>query len=371
MQIIKLVLTACLLGCLFTGCAGNDSARMGDDDGGGGGNDGGNGGGNDDGDTPFTNGVSTLAGMAAVGAVDGPRRIAQFSNPVNVAYHDGTVYVADFDNSKLRAIDGTTHDTTTVIAMASFKRPFGLAVAGDGTLYVSTDNDQAGNHTLMSGTIWKVDVTAKAATPVANAIGRPRGLAVLPDGRLAVADYLHQVIELVDPGTGRITTIAGAWDAKGMVDGVGAAARFSSPYSIAVRADGKLLVTDFDNNRIRLVGLDGMTTTLAGTTTPGFADGAMADAKFSHPQGLSIAANGDVYLTDLGNFRVRRIAGDRVETVAGDGTGGYVDNDARLASELYGLEGLTVMPDGSMLYVADGSRGDAVPYNRVRQIKLN
>jgi len=138
-----------------------------------------------------------------------------------------------------------------------------------------------------------------------------------------------------------------------------------------VRADGKLLVTDFGNNLIRLVALDGTTSTLSGTTTAGFADGAMAAAQFSHPQGLSIAANGDVYITDLGNFRVRRIVGDQVETVAGDGKGGYLDNDNRLAAEVFGLEGLSVVPDGSVVYVADGNRGESVPYNRVRQIKLN
>jgi sugar lactone lactonase YvrE len=363
MRTTKLVLPLFLFAIgLFVGCAGNGTPMMGDA---------GSNGGGDDGDTPFTSGVSTLAGMAAVGSVDGVRRVAQFSNPVNVAYRDGAVYVADFDNGKLRAIDATTHVTTTVIAQPSFKRPFGLAFAGDGTLYVSTDNDQAGNHTAMSGTIWKVDVKARTATVVVNAIGRPRGLAVLPDGRLAVADYFHQVIELVEPSTGRVTSIAGAWDAKGMVDGAGPIARFSSPYSVAVRSDGKLVVTDFDNHRIRLVGLDGVTTTLAGTTAPGFVDGAMAVAKFNHPQGMSIAASGDIYVTDLGNFRVRRITGGRVETIAGDGKGGYLDSDDRLASELYGLEGLSVMADGSMLYVADGSRGEAVPYNRVRQIKLN
>jgi sugar lactone lactonase YvrE len=336
-----------------------------------GGNGDGDGGvGSDDGTVPFTTGVSTLAGMATAGYVDGPRRIAQFANPVNVAYYNGVLYVADFDNGKLRAIDATTHVTSTLIAQPGFQRPFGLAFAGDGTLYVATDNDQAGNHTTMSGTIWKVDVTARTAAVVANAIGRPRGLTVLPDGRLAVADYLHQVIELVAADTGKVTLIAGAWDAKGMVDGAGPTARFSSPYGVALGGDGKLIVIDHDNNRIRQVGLDGTTVTLAGTGVAGFADGAMSQAKFSAPQGVSVAANGDVYITDLGNFRVRRITGGKVETVAGNGTAGCVDNDDRLASELYGLEGLAVAPDGSMLYVADGSRGDPVPYNRVRQVKL-
>jgi DNA-binding beta-propeller fold protein YncE len=344
-----------LITVIFVGCASNGSNSMGDDDG----------------DLPFTNGVSTLAGTEEAAYVDGSRRVARFSDPVNVAYRDGMLYVADFDNGKLRAIDTETHVTSTVISQPGFQRPFGLAFASDGTLYVSTDNDQAGNHTLMSGTIWRVDVGAGKATVIANAIGRPRGLAVLPDGRLAAADYLHHVIELIDVGTGQVTPIAGAWDVKGMVDGSGTAVRFSSPYGIGVRSDGKLLVCDFDNSRIRLVGLDGVTSTLSGTSQPGFADGAMAMAMFRQPQGLSVAANGDAYITDLGNFRVRRITGDRVETIAGNGHAGWIDSDDRLASELFGLEGLSVVPDGSMVYVADGNRGDPVPYNRVRQIKLN
>lgn len=346
---------------LITGCATSPGSGNGDD---------GGGGGDDDGPIAFTNGTSTLAGTEQAAFADGSRKNARFSNPVNVAYRDGKVYVADFDNGKLRAIDADTHVTRTVVNQPGFARPFGLAFAPDGTLYVSTDNDQAGHHDLMSGTIWRVDVGTGKAVVVANAIGRPRGLLVLPDGRIAVADYLHHVIELVDPNTGRATTIAGSFDLHGMVDGAGAVARFSAPYALAMRSNGKLLVTDFDNNRLREVGLDGTTITVAGGADAGFVDGTMATARFSHPQGLSMASNGDIYLTDLGNYRVRRISGDKVETVAGDGKGAWLDSDNPLASELYGLEGLSVVPDGSMVYVADGNRGEAVPFNRIRQVKL-
>jgi sugar lactone lactonase YvrE len=355
MQTIKLAI-GLLVTALFTGCAANGGS---DDTAG------------DDGEVPFTNGVSTLAGMSDPGYVDGGRKIAQFNNPVNVLYRDGLLYVADFDNGKLRVIDTDTHVTSTVISQPSFRRPFGMVFAADGTLYVSTDNDQLGNHTPLSGTIWRIDIGKKTATVVANAIGRPRGLAVLQDGRLAVADYLHHVIQAVDVQTGDVTLIAGSWDQSGMVDGDVAVARFSAPYNIIVRGDGKLMVTDFDNNRIRLVGLDGTSTTLSGATEPGFVDGAMTGARFSHPQAMSVAANGDIYVTDLGNFRVRRIVGDRVDTIAGDGKGGFLDSDDRLAAELYGLEGLSVVPDGSMLFVADGNRGDGAKFNRVRQIKLD
>jgi hypothetical protein len=68
---------------------------------------------------------------------------------------------------------------------------------------------------------------------------------------------------------------------------------------------------------------------------------------------------------------VRKLAGGTVETVAGNGTAGYADSDDPLAAQLYGLEGLGVTPDGSTVFVADGGRGEAVPYNRVRSVKLN
>ncbi|HTA21800.1 MAG TPA: hypothetical protein VK989_21045, partial [Polyangia bacterium] len=56
-------------------------------------------------------------------------------------------------------------------------------------------------------------------------------------------------------------------------------------------------------------------------------------------------------------------------TVAGDGTGGYM-NGAGSAAELYGIEGITVTADGKTLFVADGSLGNAVPFNRVRVIAI-
>jgi glucose/arabinose dehydrogenase len=333
----------------------------------------GNGGGGDDNGvdaTPFTNGVSTLAGSSEAAFVDGDRITARFSNPVNVAQApDGRVVVADFDNSKLRIVDSNGNVTTVGITQMGFQRPFGLAFAQDGTLFVSTDNDPNGGHDTMSGTVWRVDINAGTATPIAVRIGRPRSLAVMPDGQLAMADDQHHVVEILNPTTAVVTKIAGTWDAKGMVDAVGTAARFSTPYGVAVMGNG-LVVVDFDNNRIRTVGLDGSVSTFAGSGVAGFADGSLTAAQFSHPQAISAAGNGDLFVTDLGNFRIRKISGNAVSTVAGNGTGGWLDSDDRLSAEFYGLEGLDVTADGSMIFVADGNRGEAVPFNRVRLVKF-
>jgi sugar lactone lactonase YvrE len=231
---------------------------------------------------------------------------------------------------------------------------------------VSTDNDMNGGHTLMSGSIWRVDVHAHTASVIVNAIGRPRGMALLPDGRLALADDLHHVVELLDPATAKLTVLAGTWDQKGMVDAAGAAARFSTPYGLAVRSDGQLVIADFDNNRLRLVSTSGAVSTLSGGGA-GFTDGAMTAAQFSNPQ--AVAVDGDtIYVTDLGNYRIRRIKGGVVDTVAGDGKAGWLDADDPLDGELYGLEGMAAA--GGMLYVSDGNRGEAVPHNYVRTVKV-
>ena len=321
---------------------------------------------------PFTTGVSTLSGSADDGYADGIRGKARFHNPVNVAYGpDGVLYVADFDNDKLRTVDVATGFTSTLINQPTFRRPFGLLFAPNGTLYVSTDNDMVGDHYPNSGAVWRIDFATKKAILVANKLGRPRSMAWLHDGRIAIADYQFHVIELLDPSTGAMSLLAGTWGQKGMVDARGPAARFATPYGLVQRADGKLVVADFENNRIRVVGLDGAVATLGGSATAGFVDGAMTEAQFNHPQGLVMDGSGDLYVTDLGNYRIRRIHGDTIETIAGSGEAGWADNDDPLAAKLHGLEGLSVKPDGSYVYFADGTRGELTPHNYVRMVQLH
>jgi len=321
---------------------------------------------------PFTNGTSTLAGSGDAAFVDGDRDVARFSNPVNVAFGpDGNVYVADFDNNKIRVVtaDGTT---STLIAQMNFARPFGLVFADANTLYCTTDsNGQAQHAPGKTGSVWKIDIAAQQATEIIDSIGLPRGIAFLADGRLALADYENHVIELLDPNTAALTTLAGTFGAPGFADGTGAAARFSVPLGIVQRSDGSLVVADEMNNRLRVVTLTGSVTTMAGTGESGFADGSMTSAMFALPEALAIDKSGTLYVTDLGNYRVRRIKGSTIDTIAGDGTAGYMDSDDNLSAEFFGLEGVSVKPDGSMVYVADGNRGNPVPFNRVRQIELH
>lgn len=321
---------------------------------------------------PFTNGVSTLAGCEAADVVDGNRDVARFADPVNVALGpDGDVYVADFDNNRIRVVtaSGTTR---TLVDQHGFTRPFGMTFAPDGTFYVETDDNDISQRSLTTGTVWRVDRVSGLATVLTRNIGRPRGMLVLPspDGRIVVSDPIHHVVSFVDPVSGAVTPLAGGADQAGWVDANGVAARFSNPYGIALLPDGRIAVADLGNHRIRAVALDGTVTTLAGTGVAGANNGATATATFSLPHDLAIDSLGNIYVADSGNFVVRKIAGGQVSTVVGSGTGGWLDDDNLLTAKLYGLEGIEVSPNGTTLWIADGSRGTTAPFNRVRVVKL-
>jgi len=311
--------------------------------------------------------VATIAGCEQAGATDGPRDDVRFNNPTNVVVVGDAIIVADFDNSRLRRIaaDGTT---TTLVMRADFRRPFGLAAATDGTLYVETDDNDLGVHTIDSGTVWRVDPTTGTAVVVGRDLGRPRGLAVLPDGRIAMSDHMHHVLRILDPTTGLATPLAGLADAAGYVNASGADARFAQPYDVVLLPDGDLAVADQDNHRIRRVTLAGVVSDLAGSGTLGNIDGPVDVAQFHAPQGLAVAPDG-LYVTDIKRYFVRRIANGTVSTVAGDGTAGWLDSNEPRSARFYGLEGMAA--SATQLVVADGNGGDGSTFHRIRTIRLD
>jgi sugar lactone lactonase YvrE len=318
--------------------------------------------------------VATLSGCDVSGTADGVRSYALFSNPVNVAIEgSGDAYIADFDSSRVRKID-IDGRVTTLVHRTDFAHPFGLAVRSDGFVYVETDDDDQGHHDTTTGTIWKLDPATGDATVIARDIGRPRGLAVLPDGHVAMCDYMHHVVEVLDPTTGVVAILAGMMDAPGYMNAtIGTAAQFSSPWDIALLPDGSLVVSDYGNNVLRRVTQGGTVSLYAGTPgTAGNADGTLLGSTFSGPKGLAIItmglSAGTLYVTEDGNKDVRRVAAGGVGTIAGAQTAGYLDSDMPLAAQFYGVEGLDVSADGTRIIVADGNIGNGMPYNHVRVI---
>ncbi|VDA98971.1 hypothetical protein S1OALGB6SA_33, partial [Olavius algarvensis spirochete endosymbiont] len=105
---------------------------------------------------------------------------------------------------------------------------------------------------------------------------------------------------------GVVSTLAGT-GTRGHADGTATAAKFYGPLGVAVDSSGNVYVADVNNHRIRKITPARVVNTIAGTDTPGFADGAGNTAQFYHPTGVAVDSFGNVYVADSGNHLIRRI----------------------------------------------------------------
>jgi hypothetical protein len=185
----------------------------------------------------------------------------------------------------------------------------------------------------------------------------PDGVAVAPDGTVYVADaYTDQIRRIANDAQHTVSTYAGD-GIDGTTNGPGASARFRYPAGLAVRADGTVFVADADNHVVRAIAPDAAhtVTTYAGlfTRTGGFAEGPGATAQFNRPAALAVDAAGNVFVADMHNCRVRKIAPDAAHTVstyAGSSIG-FADGPAATA-QFNNLSAIALAPDGTM-YVLD------------------
>jgi sugar lactone lactonase YvrE len=148
-----------------------------------------------------------------------------------------------------------------------------------------------------------------------------------------------------------VSTLAGSI-AGGYLNGTGTGALFNNPQSVVADASGNVYVADDFNNVIRKITPGGAVTTYAGDGNAGYTDGAAATAEFYAPQGLGIDSQGDIFVADLGNNRIRKIsAAGVVSTYAGNGIRGYV-NGADTVAEFNNPQNVCVDAIGNV-YVAD------------------
>ena len=240
-----------------------------------------------------------------------------------------------------------------VAAQARFSDPFGVAVDGAGNLYVADAG--VGNRirkiapdgsasTLAGGREGYADGAGAAAS-----FHTPSGLAIDGEGNLYVADTGNNRIRKVTPA-GVVSTLAGE-GAAGHRDGPASSSRFDGPLGVAVDERGNVYVADTYNDRLRVVTPAGEVRTLAGGDRPGYADGAgTGGALFDTPSGVTVAASGDLYVADTGNDRLRRVGADgQVSTV-----GFYSPAGAELF--IGGPVGLAATRDG-FLYFTEQERG--------------
>jgi sugar lactone lactonase YvrE len=197
---------------------------------------------------------------------------------------------------------------------------------------------------------WKAHVTSIAGDGSPLVLSDPFGVAIAADGTIYVADAGESNRIRKISSDGNVTTLAGG--GEGFADGAGASASFNTPSALALGPDGNLYVADTANNRIRKITPDGAVSTVAGDGTAGYVDGPAAKAQFNGPIGLAVSPAGDIYVADTYNDVIRMITTEGlVTTVAGGGTPGYADGAQKVA--LFDTPSGIIVLENSSLIVAD------------------
>ncbi len=251
-----------------------------------------------------------------------------------------------------------------VASAAKLYHPISVAIDGIGNLYISDLMNQRIRKVNTSGIITTFAGTGTAGfsvdglAAIAADLHDPNAITVDRHGNLYYADIGTNRIRRID-AAGIITTYAGYGSPGFSGDGGSAtAARLNNPYGLAVDTLGNLYIADCSNNRIRKVNTSGIISTIAGTGTAGFSgdSGAATAARFLAPNSIALDNFGNIYISDYGNHRIRKIdPSGIITTIAGNGSIGFSgDGGAATAAMLNYPTGVTVDVSGSV-YIADES----------------
>ena len=253
--------------------------------------------------------VTTLAGNGTAGQSDGSGNFASFNGPQGIAVDaSGDVFVADFGNNVIREVSPSGQVSTFA---SGFNGPSAVAVDGVGNVYVADSGDELIKKITPGGVVsvfaGSGAVGANDGVGTAASFSIPTGIAIDAAGYLYVSDAGDGLIRKITPG-GLVSTLAGSGTA-GSSDGLGTAASFKSPAGLTIDAIGNVYVDDAGNDEIRKITPAGLVTTLAGAAgLPGRSNGQGAGARFNDPRGISIDANGNLYIGDLTSNLVREVS---------------------------------------------------------------
>ena len=315
--------------------------------------------------------VTTVAGDGTAGLVDGLALTARFKSPLDVAVlSDGTVYVADGFNSCIRKI---SHGMVTTFAgngnanikngnsfEARFKIPCRLTSDVAGNLYLLDAADPrirkitpAANVSTYAGTSTFGLSDGHASTAQ---FGQSFGIAFDVRQNIYVADSQNDCIRKIS-ADGHVSTIAGAVR-NNFLNGKMARVKFHFVKAVAVDKQGNLYVADL--NHIRKVTPDGHISNFIGNDRKELVDGKLRKVRFSEIEGMIMDDHENIYLTE--GDRIRKITPEKIVSTLAGSTAGYEDGDVASA-KFNQPKGLAIDTQGN-IYVADFNN------NRIRKISF-
>ncbi len=341
--------------------------------------------------------VSTLAGDNRDGFNDASTCVsaddALFRRPRRLAVAaDGLLYVTDQQNHAIRTVNPVTGQVCTVAGTGrdgyndsgnpagfppTFSFPNGVAVAANGTIFVTENGNTVVRRIVRSGAAVTVDTFAGTFIDINDSdrqerlnstrrgldgfndgplleasFRQPDEIIIASDGTLYIADAVNNSIRRIRNGV--VDTVAGN-GVPGFADGEAAKARFNTPTSVALSLDEQFLfVADTNNHRIRIINLTtGIVETYAGNGGRAVVDGPGGEASFDQPIGLAVDTDGRLYVSEVGGNIIRSIdTSGNVSTLAGGGSGKFRDG-AGVDAKFDNPRGIAIDRQRRILYVAD------------------
>lgn len=322
--------------------------------------------------------ITALAGACASAGFSGdggPSTLAQVNQPRDTEMGpDGSVYVADTYNNRIRKISPSGTITTLAgsgsdvyngdgipATQASLKWPHDVFADDVGNIFIADSNHNRVREVTTDGIIHTVAGTGTGGYsgdggPATSAqLKNPKSV-FLFGGYLYIAD-LSNTIRRVDMSTGVISTYAGRGLAQGYRNGDRLNALFHAPQRIQIDSGGNVYVADTLNHAIRRIdAATGAVTTVAGTGARGFngTSGIATRIKLNQPRGIALDGDSTLFVADSNNERIRRVdlTTGALTTVAGSIQGCAGDGGAASGAVFYQPRGLTVDYNGDLI-VAD------------------